>query len=54
MIVVEILNEKLKRTYSNENFKIMKISTGEIYYDAIDIIDSKYEYSETSEKIEGE
>lgn len=42
----------LYRTYSDENYKIHKIGTDEIYDEAIDIEDADYEYEETDEKIE--
>lgn len=43
---------KLYRTYSNENYKIQKKGTNEIYDEAVDIESSEYEYIETDEKIE--
>jgi len=43
---------KLYRTYSNENFKIKQIETGNIYDEAIDIEGANYTYVETKEKIE--
>lgn len=42
----------LYRTYSNENFKIRKQGTNEIYDDAVDTADSLYQYEETDIKIE--
>lgn len=39
-------------TYSDENYKIHKIGTDEIYDEAIDIEGADYEYEETDEKIE--
>lgn len=42
----------LYRTYSDENYKIHKIGTDEIYEEAIDIEGADYEYEETDEKIE--
>lgn len=45
---------KLYRTYSDENFKIQKVGTDEVYDEAIDIENSGYEYVETDEKIETE
>lgn len=42
----------LYRTYSNENFKIRKQGTNEIYDDAVDTADSSYQYEETDIKIE--
>ena len=43
---------KLYRTYSDENYKIQKVGTNEIYEEAIDIEDAPYEYEETTELIE--
>ena len=43
---------KLYRTYSDENFKIQKVGTDEIYDEAIDIETSNFTYEETDEKIE--
>lgn len=42
----------LYKTYSNENFKILQVETGNIYDEAIDIEISNYNYEETNEKIE--
>lgn len=42
----------LYRTYSDEDYRIRKVGTNEIYDEAIDIEDSEYEYEETDEKIE--
>lgn len=39
-------------TYSDENYKIQKIGTNEIYDEAIDVESSNFEYIETDEKIE--
>ena len=41
---------KLFRTYSDKNVKIKKVSTEEIYDEAIDVMD--YEYEETELPIE--
>lgn len=43
---------KLYRTYSNENFKIKQVETGNIYDEAIDVEGANYTYVETEEKIE--
>ena len=43
----------LYRTYSNENFKILQVETGNIYDEAIDVETANYTYEETEEKIEG-
>lgn len=45
---------KLYRTYSDEDYKIKKIGTDEIYDEAIDIENASYKYEETTEKIEVE
>lgn len=44
----------LYRTYSDEQFKIRKIGTDEIYDEAIDVENAPFEYEETTEKIEVE
>ena len=43
---------KLYKTYSDENYRIQKVGTDEIYDEAIDVKSSNYEYIETDEKIE--
>lgn len=43
---------KLYKTYSDENYRIRKVGTDEIYDEAIDVKSSNYEYIETDEKIE--
>lgn len=50
MIQTEKSSEYI-RTYSDEHYKI-KRNDGEIYYEAIDLINSEYSYEETDEKIE--
>ncbi len=42
----------LYRTYSDENYKIKKVGTDEVYDEAVDIENAPYEYEETTEKIE--
>ena len=54
MIVVETLNERLKKTYSDNNKVIRKIGTEEYYTEAIDLISKDYEYEETDIEIEQE
>lgn len=54
MIVVETLNERLKRTYSDNNRIIRKIGTEEHYTEAIDLISKDYGYEETDIEIEQE
>lgn len=48
---VEMYGNKLKRTFSDEGFKIHKVGTEEIYDDAVDVLASTATYEETSEKI---
>ncbi len=43
---------KLYRTYSDENYRIKQVETGNIYDEAIDVEDANYTYEETAEKIE--
>ena len=45
---------KLYKTYSDEGFYIQKVSTEEIYDEAIDVENAPYIYEETNEKIEQE
>ena len=57
MIVKEFFRTRedgidLYRTYSDENYRIRKVGTNEVYDEAIDVEDSDYEYEETDEKIE--
>lgn len=54
MIIVETLNERLKKTYSDSNKIIRKIGTEEYYTEAIDLIGKDYEYEETDIEIEKE
>ena len=44
---------KLYRTYSDNNYKIKKVGTEEIYEEAIDVENNTYTYVET-EKMVGE
>lgn len=52
MVKTEILNERLKRTYSDSGKVIKKVGTEEFYSDAIDLITSTFEYEETDIDIE--
>lgn len=57
MIVTEIITirgKDYKHTYSDEGLMIRKIGTDEIYSDAVDDINSTWEYEETDEKIPDE
>lgn len=42
----------LYRTYSDEQYKIKQLETGNVYDDAIDVENAPYTYEETEEKIE--
>ncbi len=44
----------LYRTYSDEDYKIKKVGTDEIYDEAVDVENAPYEYEETTEKVEVE
>ena len=57
MIVTENISfgtKTFKRTYSDCGYIIQKVGTEEKYSEAIDVIDSEYEYTETKEKCESE
>ena len=57
MIVTELVRfgrREFKRTYSDEDYLIRKIGTDEIYSEAVDVLNSSYEYEETEEKITSE
>ena len=57
MIVTEIVKfgqKEFRRTYSDKGLVIQKVGTEERYSEAIDILDSDFEYVETNEKVEGE
>ena len=57
MIVTETVKfgkKEFKRTYSDKGFIIRKKGTSEKYSEAIDVIDSEFEYVETKEKCESE
>lgn len=43
---------KLYRTYSDSNYKIEQIETGNIYDEAVDIENAQYTYKETNILIE--
>ena len=44
-------NGEYIRTFSDKHYKVRR-NDGEIYYEAIDLIDSEYSYDETDEKID--
>lgn len=57
MIVTETVKfgkKEFKRTYSDKGFIIRKKGTSEKYSEAIDVLDSEFEYEETKEKVESE
>ncbi len=43
---------KLYRIYSDEEYRIKQVETGNIYDEAIDVETANYTYIETDEKIE--
>ncbi len=54
MIKTEILNERLKRTFSDNRKVIRKIGTQKEYSEAVDLITATYKYEETDIEIEQE
>lgn len=57
MVKTEIVKfgpKEFRRTYSDKGLVIQKVGTEEKYSEAIDILDSDFEYVETNEKVEGE
>lgn len=57
MIVTKLVRfgrREFKKTYSDEDYLIRKIGTDEIYSEAVDVLNSSYEYEETDEKIPSE
>ncbi len=51
---VQIRNQTLRKTWSDEGFAIRKIGTEEIYAEAYDVLGSPLEYEETDQLIEEE
>lgn len=51
MVKTEILNERLKRTYSDSGKMLNKIGTDELYSEAVDLITATYKYEETEKMI---
>lgn len=51
---ININNKTFKKTYSDEGYKIKKVSTSEMYSEALDVYSNDFEYVETDEKIEDE
>ena len=52
MVKTEILNERLKQTYSDSGKVIKKVGTEEFYSEAVDLITSTFEYEETDIDVE--
>lgn len=57
MIKKELFKErkdgiKLYRTYSDENYRIKQVETGNIYDEAIDVEDANFTYVEINEEID--
>lgn len=55
MIVTETVKfgkREFKRTYSDKGFIIQKVGTDERYSEAIDVINSEFEYEETDKRCE--
>lgn len=50
--IVVINNKQFKKTYSDNNKYIKKAGTEKLYSEAIDLIDSTFEYVETDIDIE--
>ena len=50
--IVTMRKKQYKRTFSDTGFYIRKIGTNEEYTEAIDLLNSNYEYEETDRKIE--
>lgn len=55
MIIVELVdNQTREKRYSDENVMLLQKGTGNLYYDAVDIIPCPYTYTETDIPIENE
>ena len=55
MIIVELVdNQTRERRYSDKNVMLLQKETGNLYYDAVDVIPCKYTYEETDTPIENE
>lgn len=52
MVITEFIEDKFVRHYSNLNVKVIQNETGAVYDEAVDIVPSKFTYSETNEPIE--
>lgn len=51
MVVTEVINDRLRKTYSDAGFMLRKVGTNEIYTAAVDLVTSSATYEETDEKI---
>lgn len=57
MILIETIkinDKEYKKTYSDSGYLIRKIGTDEIYDEAIDLLNTTFEYEETTEFINEE
>lgn len=53
--IIEVGSRQLKKTYTDDETKMLhKVGTDEFYGEAIDIIDSPYEYEEVDKPQEEE
>ena len=53
MIIVELVDDNTReRRYSDKQFKLLQVETGNLYEDAVDVIPCIYTYEETEEPIE--
>lgn len=52
--IITINNKQLKKTYSDNNKYIKKVGTEKLYSEAIDLLDSSFEYIETDIDIKEE
>lgn len=52
MIIVENINEKLIKHYSDKNVYIRQVETGIEYSSAVDVVPCRYTYEETDREIE--
>lgn len=50
--IVLVNGNWLRRTYSDEGYKIQKVGTDEVYIEAYDVISSNFQYKEMEEKAE--
>lgn len=50
--IATILRKQYRKTFSDADFYIRKVGTNEEYTEAVDRLNSTYEYEETDRKIE--